>query len=847
MTLAPSLPDETVALALDLGRWSLVRLHRIAGGRRREPDFHPVAEAVDAVSQSVDGGIFRLFSWGCVGEDWCYVDEMRDSEGLAAYLGRIGSVPVPVAARWIAALLDEWEVVALPWPGEVLSRRESFEVVCGAGKETRLVLSGVQAVVGAALSPGGGSPEEALARLFESLVRERLDALSHGAAEAIRRSLDGASFREALRVCADLPDGEGEVPPPRSQLLEWMGNEWKSLPADGGERRFPDGRGGAEDRYAVSATVRGAASRLQILPGPLSLPREGWLDQHHRATRRPGRGRAHQWQVNYLEDAGALTLVGEECPAACSLGDWAGTVGPLDQETATVAARRIEEALVSQESVAPPTPVWWLPPENVFLLEGRDGFWTGDAVSEWGREIPMKFRLHQTLATLMAGVGLPPRLREWAAAGTADFAEVRRASVLFPLLWLLSTGSRFHWDRSPAHRLVAPGLAEWFDLRRRQLAESPETFAGSIVEAFAAYCPEPGPEPTTESEVEQEPLSVPESAVESVPPTEIKEQAPPVPEHEDNVSIEPLPPEPVAVRRSSASFWGWTALAGAVASLAVGYGLSGWTFRQGPYPSAEALRFEMPPAQRSESGSFVAGLSEFLLAEGSATSLRFLGHLDRLGEDADADGRLIIWLEDLYDRGSVEAARHRAELAEVLGEHEAGIADWWLVAAKAGNLEAKYRSAVDWSGASRNDEERQEAVTLLEEAASAGHAAARVRLSGIRLEEGRAEEAFDWMRRAAEQGETAAMTALGVHYAEGIGCEPDPVRAAEQFRAAAERGDGRAMFEYGRCLANGFGLPVSYPEALRWMRLSESLGYAPAVRWLAERGFSSLVGGSSAP
>src|SRR5690606_6091489 len=82
-----------------------------------------------------------------------------------------------------------------------------------------------------------------------------------------------------------------------------------------------------EEAYAIPARLRGVASKLQLLPGPVSLPREGWLEQHHDATRRPGRGKVHQLQVHFIEDLASVTLVGEEQVEGVDLASLLGRTG----------------------------------------------------------------------------------------------------------------------------------------------------------------------------------------------------------------------------------------------------------------------------------------------------------------------------------------------------------------------------------------------------------------------------------------------------------------------------------------------------------------------------------------
>ena len=58
-------------------------------------------------------------------------------------------------------------------------------------------------------------------------------------------------------------------------------------------------------------------------------------------------------------------------------------------------------------------------------------------------------------------------------------------------------------------------------------------------------------------------------------------------------------------------------------------------------------------------------------------------------------------------------------------------------------------------------------------------------------------EAVKWYRKAAELGDTKAMTDLGHKYANGYGVIQDHKEALKWFRKAAELGNTSAMFSLG--------------------------------------------------
>jgi TPR repeat protein len=101
-------------------------------------------------------------------------------------------------------------------------------------------------------------------------------------------------------------------------------------------------------------------------------------------------------------------------------------------------------------------------------------------------------------------------------------------------------------------------------------------------------------------------------------------------------------------------------------------------------------------------------------------------------------------------------------------------------------------------------------------------------------------QAVYWWQKAAEQGDAAAQSALGMAYALGEGVPKDDARAAELLRASAVNGFFVAQEELGNAYANGDGVPQDYVEAYKWLTLAEwshpwPVGYVNLAVSLAER------------
>ena len=84
--------------------------------------------------------------------------------------------------------------------------------------------------------------------------------------------------------------------------------------------------------------------------------------------------------------------------------------------------------------------------------------------------------------------------------------------------------------------------------------------------------------------------------------------------------------------------------------------------------------------------------------------------------------------------------------------------------------------------------------------------------------------AAELLERAAEQGDGAAMSALGHMLEFGMGVKADPDRAAELYRRAAEQGDGAGMTRHGDRLLNSGELAAAY----EWYSKAAKAEYPPA-------------------
>ena len=126
----------------------------------------------------------------------------------------------------------------------------------------------------------------------------------------------------------------------------------------------------------------------------------------------------------------------------------------------------------------------------------------------------------------------------------------------------------------------------------------------------------------------------------------------------------------------------------------------------------------------------------------------------------------------------------------------------------------------------RSDDERKEAITLLERADAAGNPSGTRNLGycyavGIGVERNKELGAKLYIK-AAEAGNAKAMCNIGVMCSYGNGVEQDFTKAAEWYRRSAEGGYSRGMTNYACCLRDGKGVKRDPELAAEWFARSNS-------------------------
>jgi len=876
--------DEKNLLVLDCERWGMARLHIFEGAAVRQDKLEAFQDELRQIADIRSDSVSRLITWGRDSEELFYADEMQDGEPLPEYLDRAGGVPFSVAGEWISQLFEFLEKVPRGLPSFDRFTTLNFQVVVDRYHDVRPVFSEFYGWT----KPGAQVQEHPrewyLAQIFCSLIagvpvrtfyRESLPrnfeelpiTVQESVLDALSENGGGSYDRlkaEMHRLAAEASGHRSAVSLPRLLVREWMERDLADSYQGEADFAFEVFEDRESERYAIPSVIRGKSSFVQILPGTESLPREGWLNQHHDATRRPGRSMLHQLQVNYLEDRGSLTLVGEEQVEGVDLSTLLLQLGPQSIDGAAPLIQRISTALTSLEQNTGSCAVWWLPPENVLFLTGtksvigavhlveRKGRFVWE---EWG----VKLRLHQTSETLQEGVNLPGPVRALSRIPGKQSEAARRSAIALPLIFFVLTCHRFRWRRPVALQADLPGpLGDLLERYRISLLENPESVETNL---FAEYLKndflvgDPSVEENSdentdrddgfESMLEETLYRKPIKLTEPTGPSRAAEDPENLDESLDEPEWDEEDYEGEELLSPTRFFRGWwLALWSVVAALIVGYLFAGWNSRLGDYKEFQDVRFpvtdyEVPDAPTPD--EVVEQLESYLMARAQPD---LLPHTKALGIP-ESRGLIDAFLAQRIAEGDGVAARLNAMLVGLDGAPMGEVLTGFFDAARLGDSKAQFDLAVIVLVKGLGNRDPEEVREMLDRSAKTANADAR-ELRGVLLAEERPREARQLMETAAKQNHLGAHYHLGLFAANGVGAPMDPEMAATQFELAAAQGEVRAMFALGRCYEIGFGKAADFTEAARWIKMAAALDYQSAVAWCQAREIE-VSSGESAP
>lgn len=184
-------------------------------------------------------------------------------------------------------------------------------------------------------------------------------------------------------------------------------------------------------------------------------------------------------------------------------------------------------------------------------------------------------------------------------------------------------------------------------------------------------------------------------------------------------------------------------------------------------------------------------------------------------------------LESLYQIGYIYYYNFNPQLPEEG-------ASWWHKAALLGH--SKSQRTYGWYllyGIHPNEEQEKEAWEWYRKAAENGDAEAQKKLAGQCNWERKYDEAERWWTMAAEQGDIEAQIRLAKEYYKGYGLKQDYDKAMFWWEKAAENGDQEAAYQVGYSYYSGDCIKQDFKEALKWLGRAAASGHSEAKFILA--------------
>ena len=194
------------------------------------------------------------------------------------------------------------------------------------------------------------------------------------------------------------------------------------------------------------------------------------------------------------------------------------------------------------------------------------------------------------------------------------------------------------------------------------------------------------------------------------------------------------------------------------------------------------------------------------------------------------------WFEKAVDKGHPDAGRYLAKTREHLEMEslfEKGIRyydaknypralEWLEKAARKGHKGAKKCVALV----------REEMEAVRSKPAQRESAESQFNKALASYEQGKYKEAFEWFKKAANQGHAGAQNYLGLMYDAGRGTKRDEREAVKWFRKAAEQGHKYAQYNLAVQYYEGRQVKRDYREAMKWFRKAADHGHVGAQNFI---------------
>ena len=176
---------------------------------------------------------------------------------------------------------------------------------------------------------------------------------------------------------------------------------------------------------------------------------------------------------------------------------------------------------------------------------------------------------------------------------------------------------------------------------------------------------------------------------------------------------------------------------------------------------------------------------------------------------------------------------------------------WYKKAIESGNPEAQFRLGLCYyeekldpqnnpqyalriGAISYSTQNREIGKKMILKSAEGGFAEAQNKIGDFHYRNYEYEEAFNWFRKAAEQGHIEAQLSVAKCYNEGKGVSQNPKEAVKWFKKVADQGDVKAQYVYAISLLNGSGIDKNEKEAIKWLKKAAEHDNIDAQRMLGD-------------
>ena len=208
----------------------------------------------------------------------------------------------------------------------------------------------------------------------------------------------------------------------------------------------------------------------------------------------------------------------------------------------------------------------------------------------------------------------------------------------------------------------------------------------------------------------------------------------------------------------------------------------------------------------------------------------------------------LFFSSQLVNADEVARLKQLAEAGDVNAQHEIGLvyfwgkevtidrseaARWFKISAKEGHSESQAILGDMYVWGDGVPKNRVAAIELLMTSIEQGNPAAMSSMAFLMTFEGRFEDAVNWFKQSAENGDVKALYNLGLRYEQGMGVKQDHEIARKYFLDAALLDDVDSQAKIGHMYWTGIGGEKNVIEAITWLRKAAEQGDATSAFWLA--------------